>query len=153
MPATVSLIDAVTALPLDALQQVLDVLGPYTAGDYTLGAFATSGGFLLPAGAYPVHGTYGVIWQATGLFPAAAGSTIGYSDPLTFPVGDYYQERICQLVPLIKLPTTGLWMHTDIVDAHSLRGMITWPLHYADQRLGLHVDPAWTVDLYYLCIG
>jgi len=153
MPQTVSIIDTVLNLPLDALQQVLDTSGPYAAGDHTLTQFTTTGGFVLPAGTYQVHGTYGVIWQANGTFPPEVGVSIGYSDPLAYPVGDIYEPRLIQVVPQVQLPTTGLWVATDITDGRTLRGLVTWPLHVANQRLGIHITPGWAFDLFYLCIG
>lgn len=154
MTQATGIIDSLATPPLSLLQQVLDDLGPYGAGDVTLSDFHTSGGFLLPAGTYSVSGTYGVIVQAS-LFPAIAGRELGWNDA-TFPTisGDTYFDRIAQLCVLHQLPTTGAYVISSTHDIFLASQLVLWPgLIGGPAKLGLHVFPNFAVDLFYMCIG
>lgn len=153
MPATVGIIDTVTTPPFATLQQVLDTGGPYSGGDHTLATFATNGAFLLPAGVYDVSGTYGLIVQASA-FPARAGRTLGWNDA-AFPTisGDTYQDRIAQVCLLRTLPITGATVITETFDITLPQQTQLWPVYIgAGIKLGLHVFPGFSVELFYLCV-
>jgi len=154
MPVSQSIVDSLAAPPLAALQPVLDTNGPYSTGDYTLASFTTNGAFLLPAGTYDVGGTYGVIAIVRGAIPAKAGVRFGWTSfPDFFPWGAQYDRRICQLVLQHFLPITGSYITTAVNDVNTLAWTMLWPvLIGSGARLGLHVEPGWSVDLQYLCV-
>jgi len=153
MPVTTSVVEALTAPPFASLILVLDQSGPYSTGDYTLDTFNTSGAFLLPAGTYGIGGTYGAIVAARGLFPPGAGVSFGWQDEQTFPFGDVYARRIAQLVLQHFLPIAGKWVTTQLQDIKTLEETVFWPvLVLSGARVGLHVEPGWSVDLYYFCV-
>jgi len=153
MPTTVDIIDAISAPPLAALQQVLDTAGPYGPGDHTLTQFTTNGAFLLPAGTYSISGTYGVLVTVNGSIPAHAGFTIGWNDVTIFPSGDIYEDRIAQVVLMHTLPITGAKIITQLEDINLISQSVFYPLLVGTPAtLGLHVSPNWHVDLYYLCV-
>lgn len=153
MPASVSVIDTVTTPPLVSLQQVLDTLGPYGAGDHTLDHFHTDGAFLLPAGNYDISGTYGVLVEAS-TFPARAGRFLGWNDA-AYPTisGDNYEDRIAQVCLLHQLPITGAWVITQIFDLYHPTELCLWPVYLGSGgRVGLHVFPGFAVELFYMCV-
>jgi len=153
MPTAVDVIDALTAPPFAALQQVLDTGGPYAAGDHTLTTFTTGGAFLLPAGTYDVGGTYGVIVRVNGTIPPGAGFKIGWSDPLSIYIENVYEQPIVQVVQQHVLPITGAFVTTTIQWVNSLEAYVPWNvLLGSGARVGLHVEPNWAVDLYYMCV-
>lgn len=154
MPTSTSIIDALAAPPFATLNPVLDEGGPYPTGDYTLTSFFTSGAFLLPAGFHDVGGTYGVIVNVNGAIPPAAGVTFGWVDSFTaIPFGDIYHRRVCQLVLQHFLLISGSWVTTFMTDINSFPDTNFWPvLVGSGGRLGLHVEPGWSVDLQYLCV-
>jgi hypothetical protein len=153
MPTTVNVIDLLSGPELAALQQVLDTGGPYGPGDYTLSDFTTNGAFLLPAGTYSVSGTYGLIVQATGVFPPQAGFKIGWNDVTIVASGDRYEDRIAQIVFLRTLPITGAKVIQQIADVTLLSQAFFLDLLVGPAlTIGLHVEPNWHVDLYYFCV-
>jgi len=153
MPTSTGIIDSIAFPPIGALNPVLDTGGPYYAGSWTFDTFTTGGAFALPAGTYQVHGTYGVIAQVNGAIPAGWGLSRGLDSggALGFE-GDYYYNRLCQLVPMHQLLTGILWP-MDVIDIHRASQMVTWPFRLiGGDRLGLHVSPGIEIDLYYLCV-
>lgn len=153
MPVTTDIIDAITSPPFASLQQVKDTGGPYGPGDHTLTTFHTDGAFLLPAGTYSVSATYGLIVQASGLLPPQAGFIIGWNDVTIFASGDFYEDRLAQVVLLHTLPITGAKIIYQVEDIHLLQQTIYTPLLVGTAlTVGLHVSPNWSVDLFYLCV-
>lgn len=153
MPTVTDIIDTITSPPFASLQQVLDTNGPYAAGDHTLTQFHTDGAFLLPAGTYGVGGTYGVIVRVNGAIPPGAGFKIGWSDPLSIYVEDEYEDPICQVVQQHQLPITSAYVTTTLEWVSRLEEWIPWNvLLGSGARVGLHVEPNWAVDLFYLCV-
>ncbi len=153
MPSTVSIIDAITSPPFVTLQQVLDTNGPYGPGDHTLTDFVTNGAFLLPAGTYTISDTYGVIVQVNGVIPPDAGFKIGWNDVSILASGDTYEDPIAQVVLLHTLPITGAKVIYAIETIRLISQTIYTPLLVGTAlTLGLHVEPNWHVDLYYLCV-
>jgi hypothetical protein len=153
MPTPTGIIDAIATPPLVAMQQVLDIGGPYAGGDHTLTNFTTSGGFVLPAGTYAIAGTYGVIVQAS-TFPLVAGRILGWNDP-SFPTisGDAYLDRIAQVCLLYNLPTTGATIIKETFDVHLPSQLFLWPgLIGGPSGIGLHVFPNFEVELFFMCI-
>src|SRR5262249_44717426 len=137
------------------LTQVLDTNGPYGPGDHTLPSFHTDGAFLLPAGTYQVNGTYGAIVSVNGAIPAFAGFDVGWNDPLGVIVwsGDEYEQRICQVNVLRNTALAPAWVGYQVNDVFLIQQVVRWePFLGAGMQLGLHVDPNWHVDLYYLCV-
>lgn len=155
MPTVTDIIDTVASPPLASLQQVLDTNGPFTAGHYKFSTFATTGGFLLPAGSYSISGTYGAIVQVHGTIPPRAGYKKGWVDPagVVFASGEVYQDLIAQLNLLHFLPITGAGIITETHDIHKLQETFLWPaLLGSAANIGLYVAPNWTVDVFYLCV-
>jgi hypothetical protein len=153
MPTTTDIIDTVSTPPLASLQQVLDLNGPFAAGDHTLLQFNTNGAFLLPAGNYDLGGTYGVIVQAS-TFPAAAGRQLGWNDA-TYPTisGDSYFDRIAQVCLLHQLPITAAWVITQTYDVFLPSQLFLWPTYLGSgARVGLHVFPNFAVELLWMCV-
>lgn len=152
MPVLTGVVDSLAFPPLGSLNPVLDTSGPYAFGDYNLTTFTTTGAFLLPAGTYQVHGTYGVI-VVPATIPAAWGQSIGYdSGSAIGNEGNVYENRFCQLVPQHQL-LSGFWASLDYIDVRQVGLMSLWPFRLVGgDRLGLHVEPGTAVDLYYLCV-
>lgn len=153
MPTVGSIIDTVTTPPLASLQQVLDTGGPYGAGSHLRASFHTSGAFLLPAGTYDVGGTYGVLVQVQGAVPVHAGQTEGFNDGSVVGSGDRYNRRIAQVCLLHQLPISGAWVITEMHDQFTIQALYLWNVNLGSPaKLGLHVTPGWSVDLYYMAV-
>lgn len=153
MPVVQGVVDSLVSPEFATLQYVLDEAGPFPTGDYTRDHFTTSGAFLLPAGDYDIGGTYGAIVAVAGAIPPSAGLRFGWQDALTFPWGDVYDPRICQIVLQHFLPIPARYVTTLMQDCASLDTLITWPvLIGSGARVGLHVEPGWSVDLYFMCV-
>jgi hypothetical protein len=153
MPVDSSVIDAIAFPPLGALAPVLDTGGPYASGDHTLTTFTTTGAFLLPAGTYQVHGTYGLVVVPNGAIPAAWGYDIGYdSGGALGSEGAIYHNRFAQIVPMHQV-LTGFYLPLDRLDVHTVPWYTLWPFRLiGGDQLGVHVEPGVAVDLYYLCV-
>lgn len=153
MPVPVGVIDSIAFPPLGLLNPVLDTGGPYGAGDHTLSTFTTSGAFLLPAGTYQVHGTYGVIVVPNGAIPASWGYSIGYdSGGALGGEGFIYHNRFCQVVPMHQV-LSGFYLPLELHDVHTVPSYLLWPFRLiGGDLLGLHVSPGVAVDLFYLCV-
>jgi len=153
MPVSTGIIDELSTPPFASLQQVLDTGGPYAAGDHTLVHFTTGGAFLLPAGTYDIGGTYGVIVQVASI-PARAGLTIGWNDGAE-PIisGDEYEDRMVQLCLVRTLPLTGAHVITEVHNQYLVSQLYLWPVLLGSAtRIGLHVNPGFSCDLFYLCV-
>jgi hypothetical protein len=154
MPTITDIIDTVATPPLAALQQVLDTNGPFGPGDYKFDHFHTDGAFLLPAGNYSVSTTYGVIAVARGVFPPAAGFSVGWVDPggLVQSSGEVYHDLLGQVALLHFLPITGMGIITELHDLHRTIEAFLWPaLIGSAANVGLYVAPNWSFDMFYLC--
>lgn len=153
MPVVTGVIDSIAFPPLGLLNPVLDTGGPYSFGDHSLSTFTTGGAFLLPAGTYQVHGTYGVIAVVSGAVPLAWGYDIGYDSGTTIGAeGIRYENRFCQLVPLHQV-LSGFYLPVDRLDMHYILDSLLWPFRLVGgDLLGLHVEPGIQIDLYYLCV-
>jgi hypothetical protein len=153
MPTTTGIIDTLAFPPLGVLNPVLDDSGPYTAGDHSLTTFTTGGAFLLPAGTYQVHGTYGVIVVPNGAIPVTWGHSTGWdSGGALGNEGDIYENRFCQLVPEHQL-FSGFFLPLDRFDVFTVPAYLLWPFRLVGgDLLGVHVSPGVAVDLYYLCV-
>jgi len=146
-------VDALTFPPLGLLNPVLDANGPYASGSHTLTSFTTNGAFLLPAGTYQIHGTYGVLVQPNGAIPVTWGIDYGYDSggPIGAE-GNRYFNRFAQLVAMHQF-FSGAFATTEIFEAHRLAETFFWPFRLiGGDQLGLHVTPGVSVDLYFLCI-
>jgi len=153
MPSAVDIIDTVTSPPFSTLQHVRDTGGPYGAGNHTLSSFTTDGAFLLPAGTYDVGGTYGVIVRVDGTIPVKEGFKIGWSDPLSVYDESVWQHPICQVIQQHFLPLTSTYVTTTLEWCNRLETYIQWQvLLGSGARVGLHVEPNWSVDLFYMCV-
>jgi len=153
MPTITSLIDEAISPPFATLNPVLDSNGPYATGNYNIDSFTTTGAFLLPAGTYDIGGTYGVLVRVATVAPAV-GVRTGWADATGVASGgDEWQRRICQLVLLHWLPIPSLWIPTMVQDLNMFDTLVAWPvLLGSGSRLGLHVDPGWSVELFFMCV-
>ncbi len=155
MPVSTSIIDTIASPPIAALQQVLDTGGPYGPGSHTLPNFATNGAFLLPAGVYPIAGTYGVLIVVNGAIPGGISRFPGWIGPggsLTED-GTHYATRICQLMVQHQLPITGAQITTDERNMFEISMLTLWQgIIDAPNRIGIHVAPNFAVDLFYMCV-
>lgn len=154
MPSAQGIIEQLGTPPLAALQQVLDLGGPYAGGDHVLGTFNTNGAFLLPAGTYPVAGTYGILVRATTI-PVTAGRVIGFNGIVSGQdiSADTYHDRICQICLVSNFPISGAKLVTDTFDVHMATQIYLWESRFATfDSVALHVFPNWAVDLYYMCV-
>jgi hypothetical protein len=150
---TIGIIDSLSAPPFASLQPVLDLNGPYGPGDYTLPSFRTDGAFLLPAGTYDVGGVYGLMVEVTSI-PPAAGLNFGWNDA-SFPIasGDYYLDRMVQVCLLHALPITGATIITERHEVHLVQELFLWStLIGSAAQIGLHVNPGFSCDLFFMCV-
>jgi hypothetical protein len=154
MPSAVSLIDTVAQMPFALLNPVRDEHGPYGVGDYNIDNFLTSSGGMLPSGTYDIGGTWGLHVAVEGTIPASAGWRTGWNDPTGVAgSGDEWERRICQVVLLHYLIIPSIWIQTQVVNVNRIKQLIEWPvLVGSGARVGLHVDPGWQVDLYFMCL-
>lgn len=153
MPTVTDIIDTVASPPFASLQQVLDTGGPYGAGNHTLTTFHTDGAFLLPAGTYDVGGTYGVLVRVNGTIPPKEGFKIGWTDPASIYDESQWQNPICQIVQQHQLPITSAYVSTTVQWIYTLLTWVPWNvLLGSGARVGLHVEPNWAVDLFYMCV-
>lgn len=151
MPTPSGVIDQFLHPPLGLLNPVLDDSGPYGPGTSTRSTFSTAGAFLLPAGTYNVSGTYGIIAVVNGAIPATFGFESGWDDvayPLTS--GIRYAERFAQ-INVIHTLLSGVAVITQTVDVHQLSQMLIFDVALP-AVIGIWVNPAMAIDLYYLCI-
>lgn len=153
MPDLTGIIDSLSTPPLGLLQPVLDVGGPYATGDYTLSTFQSLGAPLLTNGTHNVHDTFGVITRPNGAIPLAWGYSIGYdSHGANGFEGYVYYNRFCQLVPQHEL-LSGFFLPLQVYDVHRITDYMLWPMRLlGSDRLGLHVSPGVSMDLFYLCL-
>lgn len=153
MPLPTTIIDTVFSAPLGLLNPVLDTGGPYGAGSHERDTFITNGAFLLPAGTYQVHGTYGVIIVVNGAIPPTWGYAEGFrSGGALSDEGVRYDNKFCQVVPLHQA-LSGAFIPVSYTDVHYIPFLVEWPFRLAGgDRLGLWVSPGIAIDLYYLCI-
>lgn len=153
MPTVTDIIDSIASPPFASLQQVLDTNGPYGAGNHTLTQFHTNGAFLLPSGTYDVGGTYGVIARVNGSIPIREGFKIGWSDPASIYDESKWINPICQIVQQHLLPITGAYVTTTLEWMFTLQLWVPWQvLLGSGARVGLHVEPNWSIDLFYMCV-
>jgi len=155
MPTTQGIIDSIATPPIASLQQVLDTNGPYGPGSHTLTQFTTGGAFLLPAGTYPVSGTYGVLLVVNGAIAPRLGFTLGWIGPGGTLTEDasLFHDRICQLVVQHQLPITGAWVTTSEHEMFELAMLTLWQgLVDAPARIGLYVAPTFSVDAFFMCV-
>jgi len=153
VPSVTDIIDTIASPPFASLQQVLDTNGPYGAGNHTLTQFATGGAFLLPAGTYDVGGTYGVIARVNGTIPPREGFKIGWSDPASINDESRYLNPIAQIIQQHLLPITGAYVTTTSEWMYNLQLWVPWQvLLGSGARVGLHIEPNWSLDLFYLCV-
>jgi len=154
MPSGQGVIETLATPPLASLQQVLDTNGPFAGGDHVIPSFTTSGAFLLPAGTYPVAGTYGVLVRAATI-PPEAGFIIGFNGI----VGgqdvsqNKFRDPIAQLCLVSSLPITSAKIVTDIFDVQYATQLFLWDARFATfEAIGLHVFPNFSFDLFWMCV-
>ncbi len=155
MPVSTGIIDTIASPPIASLQQVLDTNGPYGPGSHTIANFHTNGAFLLPAGNYPIAGTYGVLIVCSISPPIGMSRFPGWDDGSSLPTGnaDHYAQRICQLIVQHQLPITGAQVTTDERDMFELSMLALWQgVIDAPNRIGIHVAPNVQVELFFMCV-
>lgn len=140
--------------PISATRPILDEAGPYGTGDHNLTTFLTTTAHgLLPAGTWPIGGTYGVIVVPNGAIPTSWGVRIGYdSGGALGQEGYQYDNRFAQLV-LLHAAIGGFLVPVIYRDCLHLQEYVAWDLVIlAGDQLGVHVSPGVAVDLYYMCL-
>lgn len=153
MGLPVSVIDQVLSPPIGSLNPVRDTNGPFTSGVHTFTSFTTDGAFLLPAGTYDIHGTYGLIATPTNV-PTPWGVEQGFDS-----AGFWSQEgwrmdlRWAQLVIEHQL-FSGAFAPVEFRECHYLAEMMLWPFRLiGGDQLGLWVPPGGaSVHIDYLCL-
>ena len=156
MPGTVptGVGSVIISPPLALLRPILDEHGPFTTGDYTITDFLTTTSHgLLPAGTWPIGGTYGVVLQVNGAIPITWGYDIGYdSGGALGAEGWVYHERFCQLVVMHEA-IGGAFLTVGITELHEIQRYVplSW-IPVGGDRLGLHVEPGVAVDLFFMCL-
>jgi len=123
----------------------LDTAGPYGAGNHTLTTW-TPAGF----GAQPVSATFGVTLQFNGAIPAHLGLQIGYDDGGLI-VTDRFDLTLVQLVVQHQF-AGGACVVTQLEEVHILPSTRRW-VEALPGRVGLHVLPGISVDLFYLRVS
>jgi hypothetical protein len=153
MPQLANIIDIVFSPSVGWLRPVLDEAGPFGFGDYTLTQFTSTAGVLLGDPTHNVTGTFGVIVLFAGAFPSTWSIEFGYdSGGALGHEGDRYTPRLAQVVPQHEL-IGGFFAPLDYVDIVHIPQVVSWPFRpVGGDRVGLHVTPDCSVDLYYLCL-
>jgi len=141
MGQVVSVIQALTALPIGVLTPALDGNGPYGPGNHALTSWLDG------ATSRNVSDTYGVVIQVNGAIAPKLGLTVGFDDGGTV-VLDEFDMRIVQLAVLHQA-NTGVWVATQVVDCFYVPILTRWAEDLPG-KIGLYVSPTWSVDLYYL---
>jgi len=140
--------------PIALLRPVLDENGPYSFGSHTITDFLTTTSHgLLPAGTWPIGGTYGVVVQPNGSIPATWGFDIGYdSGGAIGNEGDIYENRFAQVV-IMHQAIGGGFITIEQVDIHQVQQFVPTPfVPVGGDRLGLFVSPGVAVDLFFMCL-
>lgn len=137
----VGIIQSFTQLPLGLLDASLDSAGPYGPGSHSLTTWSQGGTVR------NVNDTFGVIVQINGAIAPKLGLVPGFDDGGTVQL-DLFQMRICQIAQLFQL-RSGIWVPADSRNIFYAPQLIRW---VEDQpgKIGLYVQPTWSVDLYYL---
>jgi hypothetical protein len=140
--------------PLSTLAPILDENGPYGTGDHTITDFLTTVAHgLLPAGTWPIGGTYGVIVEVNGAIPATWGYDLGYdSGGAVGTEGWRYHNRFAQVVVMHQI-LGGAFITIQQHDVHSIQDWLpTVFIPLGGDRMGLHVSPGVAVDLFFMCL-
>jgi hypothetical protein len=139
--------------PLALLDVVLDEHGPYGEGSHTITDFLTTSAHgLLPAGTWPIGGTYGVVIVATTI-PPTWGYALGYDSggPIGAE-GTRYHNRFAQ-VCIQHQVLGGAFVTVQLEDCHFVQTFIrTEWIPLGGDRFGLHVSPDIAVDVYFMCL-
>ncbi len=140
--------------PIALLRPIRDENGPYSFGDYTITEFLTTTTHgLLPAGTWPIGGTYGVMTFLSGAIPTTWGYDIGYDSHGAIGVEGYrYFNRFAQVVVMHEA-IGGSFLTIQIQDIHYIQEWVpTVFTPVGGDRLGLHVSPDISVDLFFMCL-
>ena len=153
MPVPTGVAQFLVTPPLSTLRPVLDENGPYAPGDHTITDFLTSGVGLLPAGTWGIGGTYGVLVQLSGAIPSTWGFSKGYDSGGPVGIeGNYYYNRFAQVVIMHQV-IGGAYVTIQIEDIHYIQQYVpTIFIPLGGDRMGLHVTPDVSVDLFFMCL-
>jgi hypothetical protein len=156
MPGTVPTTIGSTIIQpaVSLLRPVLDENGPFGFGSHTITDFLTTTAHgLLPAGTWPVGGTYGVIVQPSGSIPVAWGYELGYDSGGSIGAeGWVYENRFAQLI-VMHQAIGGSYVTMSVTDCHSLQTYIPMDLVIGGgDRIGLYPSAGVSVDLYFMCL-
>jgi len=139
--------------PIGLMDPIRDEHGAFAAGDHTITDFLTTSAHgVLPAGTWPIGGTFGVIVAPT-VFPVTWGYDIGYDSgsPVGFE-GWTYENRFAQLV-VMHQAISGAFIPVQVVDCFRVQTYIpTAFVPVSGDRIGLHVSPGISVELYFMCL-
>jgi len=156
MPGTLptGVADVLIRPTISVQNAILDENGPYTAGSHTITDFLTTTAHgLLPAGTWPIGGTYGVVVSVNGAIPITWGYSQGYDSggPVGFEGWRYY-NRFAQVVSMHQ-DLGGAFITIQVEDVHYIQQWIPliW-IPLGGDRLGLHVSPDIAIDLYFMCL-
>ena len=154
MPVSTSVGSVIIGPPIALLRPVLDENGPFTAGSHTITDFLTTVAHgVLPAGTWPIGGTYGVLVQPNGVIPTAWGSTVGYdSGGAIGDEGVVFENRFAQVV-VMHQAIGGAFVTVLQQDCRLLQTYIPTPfVPLGGDRIGLHVSAGVAVDLFFMCL-
>ncbi len=141
----IGIVDTITHLPLGVLKPHADELGPYGPGNHVLDTFFFSGG-----GFTPVNAAFGVVVQISGGIAPKLGRQFGFSDGIDVNL-DVFELRICQLAALHQM-LGGQWIASQVESVRYAPQLFRW-VEASPGRIGLYVEPSWSVDLYYLMVN
>ncbi len=154
MPVPTGVADVLIRPPLALQTPIRDEHGPYSAGNHTITNFLTTTTHgLLPAGTWPIGGTYGVIAAVSGSIPVTWGYDLGWDNGGSFPWdGLEFENRFCQLVIMHQV-LGGAFVVIQRENCHFIQTyipMIWIPL--GGDQIGLNVSPAISIDLFFMCL-
>jgi hypothetical protein len=137
----IGVIDVLDRLPIGILTPRLDGNGPRGAGNWQVDTWDDAGT------TRNVSDTFGCIVEINGAIAVELGRTPGFSDGGTVDL-ETYEDRICQFSVMHQM-LGGAWIATQVADLYIAPTLFRW-VEALPGRVGLYVDPTWSIDLYFL---
>lgn len=137
----VSVLSALTQVPIGFLTPALDGNGPYGAGNHVLDTWSDAGT------TRNVSDTFGLLVMPNGAIAPKLGRTIGFDDGGVVDM-EKFEDRIVQVVALHQA-LSGAWLPTQVHEVFYAPWLTRW-FEALPGRIGLYVHPSWSIDLFYL---